>query len=83
MVKATVKATKEITLVMDEDVAETLLRVCMRVGGDPSKSRRKYMDEIATALYSAGVLEISAQTSNGAVYFSDEAALENEDSCSR
>jgi len=45
--------TIELTLTLEE--AATLRDVCNYIGGDPTKSRRRYFNGIATALYSASV----------------------------
>ena len=40
---------------LDQDEAETLAKLCRRVGGDPLLSRRKDVDAISDALVRSGI----------------------------
>jgi hypothetical protein len=70
---ATPVGSRQITLVMDEDIARTLLQVSRSIGGDPIKTRRGHMDQIGTALSglavsAAGVLDSKYDS----LYFKEE-----------
>jgi hypothetical protein len=63
MAKATVEGKVTLELTLDE--AGALYSVFEFVGGDPKTTRRKFIDDIASALYKAKVREDVSGMSGG------------------
>lgn len=66
----------EYTLTLNEKEIQTLTSILARVGGSPTKSRRKYADSIAEALRTVGFDTTFDPTDinsfSRAIYFEDE-----------
>ena len=72
MATATFSKIEIITLTLTKYEAETLLRVCNRVGGSHTLSRRGAMDNILYALENVGVHDIGGDFLSGELEFLDE-----------
>ena len=69
-----VKEVATIHLELSEDEAQAMADVLQRVGGDPKKSRRKYMDQLRWALEGVGMKgrgQSDVTNNHGAIYFRD------------
>jgi hypothetical protein len=65
-------ADEKVTIELTKDEAATLRRVMARIGGCPSKSRRKHTDSIADKLDDAGAGHYQGDLIKGDVEFADE-----------
>ena len=72
MATATVSKIEIITLTLTKYEAEALLRVCNRVGGSRTLSRRGAMDNILYALENVGVHDIGGDFLSGELEFLDQ-----------
>lgn len=73
--KAVTIVTKTVTLVLSEQEAGTLSAILWRIGGHPSRSRRRYAEAIKEALFYAGFFldePKDIEEVNRAIYFLDE-----------
>jgi hypothetical protein len=71
-----VPANYKVTLTLNQNEVETLRRLLSKVGGDSQKSRRRFINSIASALHMAGVNYVDVRFDP---QFSESLGFGNED----